>query len=103
MTIIFSILVFLLPVEIGFFHRVGRKAFWGPMNGRMRCNGKIYWSINKRLSPGAQCLIHDQVAQLCPTVEEVLPCLHQGQKKGQGPEILHHYLVLAEHQRGFRS
>ena len=36
-------------------------------------SGKVYWSKNKGLSPGAQCLIHEQVAQLPPTVEEVQP------------------------------
>lgn len=41
------------------------------------------------------CLIHSQVAQLRPAVEEVQLCLHKAQKKGQGPETLCHYLALA--------
>ena len=52
----------LLPVETGFFCGVQRKAFQGPMHRRMRCIGKICWRWSKHqgVSPGAQCLIHDQ-------------------------------------------
>lgn len=57
----------------------------------MKCSGEMYWSRNKRLPPGFQCLIHRQVAQLHPAVEEVQPCFHQVQEKGQGPEILCHW------------
>lgn len=41
----------------------------------LRCSGKMYWSENKGLHPlyCAQCLIHDQVAQLPLTVEEFQP------------------------------
>lgn len=59
------------------------------MFGRMRC--KFNPSGNKGLSPSVRCLIHNQVAQLSPTVEEVQPCLHKAQKKGQGPGILCHW------------
>lgn len=91
----------MLPVEIGFFHGVTRKAFWGLMPGRMRCTGKIYWSWreHKELSPGAQCLIHHLVAQLRPALEEVQPRLHQTQEKGQGLEML----SVTRHRPGVRS
>lgn len=80
----------MLPVEIRYFHGVARKAFGGLMPGRMRRTGEIYWSWSehKELAPGAQCLIHDQVAQLRPAVEAVQPHLHQAQKKGQGLGML---------------
>ena len=60
--------------------------------------GKIYWSRNKGLPPGAWCLIDDQVAQLLLAVEEIQPCLHLSQKKGQGPEMCH-YLESAGHPK----
>ena len=81
----------------------------------MRFNGKIYWgwSKHKGLHAGARCLIHnqmaqlhptvegDQMAQLGPTVEEVQPCLHQAQKKGQGPEILWHWPDIGRASEAF--
>lgn len=39
-------------MEIGFFHRVTRKAFSGSIHRRMRCSGKIYLSKNEGLPPG---------------------------------------------------
>lgn len=64
----------MLLVDRGFFHGVPSKAFWEPTRGRMRCSGKIYWSWSnhKGLWPGTQCLIHSQVAYLCPTGEAIL-------------------------------
>lgn len=48
----------------------------------MRC-GKAHWNRNKRLPPGSGWLISIHL-----DVEEIWPCLHQAQKKDQGPEIL---------------
>lgn len=64
-------IILMLLLEIGFLHGVMRKAVQGPMHRRSRCSGKIYWSKNQRLTPGAQCLIIDQTAQLYPAVEKV--------------------------------
>lgn len=61
------------------------------MQGRMKCDGKIYWNRNKGPSPGSQYLLHVQVAQLCLAVEEDQPCLYCAEKKGQGSEILCHW------------
>ena len=60
-----------LLVETGLFHGVMRKAFQGPMCRKMRYSAKIYLNRNKRLYPGARCLIHNQVAQFHPAMEEV--------------------------------
>lgn len=43
----------LLQMEIGFFHKISRKAFQGSMD--LQQSGKVDWSENKGL-----CLIHDQ-------------------------------------------
>lgn len=58
-------LVILLLMRMKFFHRVTGETFLGTHAWRMRYSGKIYWGRNKRLPPGAQCLIHDRIAQLC--------------------------------------
>lgn len=75
----------MLPVEIRYFHGVARKAFGGLMPGRMRRTGEIYWSWSehKELAPGAQCLIHDQVAQLRPAVEAVQPHLTKPRRRAR--------------------
>lgn len=82
-------IVLLLPVEMG-LSQCRKKSISGTTYGRMRCSDKMYWSWSKQegLSPGAcrLCLIHGQVVQLHPIVEEVQPCLHQAREKG--PEIL---------------
>ena len=75
-----------LLVEIGFLCWVMGNAFWEPI--RRRTWGKIYWSENKGLPPGAQCLIHNQVAQLHLTVGPLGP--HEAQAEVQDPELLCH-------------
>lgn len=37
-----AMLVIVLLMEIGPFHRIRTKAFQGPMCGRMRSSGKVY-------------------------------------------------------------
>ena len=88
--------IVLLPVEMGLFHRLMSNAFWWPMRGPLRGSGKVYCSSNKRLPPTSQCLIHSQVSQVRPAVEEVQPCLHQAQKKGQDPEMLCHCFIQCQ-------
>lgn len=80
-----------LLVEMGFL-QCWEKSFWRTMHRKMRCNGKIYWSENKRTPPCPRIpMSHpQQVVQLHPAVEEVQPCLHQAQKKCQSPKILCH-------------
>lgn len=92
----------MLPVETEFFNGVAKKAFQGPL-GRVRCSRKINQGGNEGLSPGVQCLIHNQAAQLSPTAEEVRPCLHKAQKKGQGPEILGHWPGIPRFQSCWSS
>lgn len=62
--------IVLLPVEMGSFHRVVKKAFQGPTNRGIRLSGKIYWGWMEG----------------CPQVPSVSslsvplwkkPCLHQ--------------------------
>lgn len=53
-------------------NRNHEKNIRGPTYRRMRCSGKIYWSKNKELLPGAEV---SSTAINCPTVEEVLGLL----------------------------
>ena len=70
----------LLLVEMGSFHGAVRKALSGTYPWEVECCGKTYWDKNRRLCPGSQCL-----NSICPTVENVQPCLHQAQMQGQCP------------------
>lgn len=64
----------LLPVEIKFFHGdVQEKSIGTHAQEIVSNSDKIYWSKNKELPPGAHCLIHNQMAQLCLT-QKSRPC-----------------------------
>ena len=73
------------------------KSILGDPQRRMRSGGKIYTCENRSLSPGSQCLISIPLA-----LKEVQSCLHQAQKLGQCPDILHHWFspCLCPHPPG---
>lgn len=81
--------VLLLLVEMGFL-QCHEESVSVPTHGRMPCSGKTYRSWTKHTGAQSLCLIHGQVVQLHPAVEDVQPRLLQAQKKGQGSEILCH-------------
>lgn len=78
--------VIVLPIEIGVFHGVTRKAFLGPTHRRMRCSGKIYLSKNKGLPPSVLHLTQDKVAYLSLATEVLGLVSTSAHRMGQDPE-----------------
>lgn len=74
----------LLSVKMGFFHRIARKALWGPVWEGEVLVRLIGVEIN---APRFPVPPPGQVAQLCPAAE-VQSCLPHARKQHQGPETL---------------
>lgn len=74
-------------VEIRLFQRITRKAFQGPMHGRLLFGNMIYSGENRPVS--FQCPISFHLA-----MEKDQPCLQQGQNKSQCPKFLNPHSLL---------